>query len=149
VPGCCLGFAGEQQLTVLCLVAAWGLQENDVSSKAVDALLNYETVTLFNNSAVEVAQYDTNLLQYRDAAVWSEQLQAVLNAGQAVILALGLTGVLMSVVLAAKGGAAVSPGDIIMVQGLMLQLWAPLQVCPPFSSCSLLLAGCVNMCENC
>lgn len=110
--------------------------DNQTSSKAIDALLNYETVALFNNQKLEIRQYDRFLKDYQTASIKTEQLSATLNAGQAVILAVGLTAILMAAILggggggggaAAAAGTLVTAGDLVMIQGLLLQLWAPLQ----------------------
>jgi ABC-type transport system involved in Fe-S cluster assembly fused permease/ATPase subunit len=137
--------------------------DNLATSKAVDALLNAETVALFDNAKLEVAQYDAYLRGYQRAAVETERLSALLNAGQAIIIAAGLTSVLIAAIVtsgpvaAAAAGAAtegfgfwwnkffawaaatpagaarfgvgtggVSGGDLVLLQGLLLQLWAPL-----------------------
>ncbi|OUS46457.1 ABC family transporter: mitochondrial ATM1-like protein [Ostreococcus tauri] len=102
------------------------------TGKAVDALLNYETVTFFGNIELESAQYDNLLRGYHEAALQSERASSLLNAGQAVILACGMTTILA---FAALGiwkpdpaiGLASRVGDLVMANGLLLQLWAPLQ----------------------
>jgi len=102
--------------------------DNLTTSKAVDALLNFETVTLFNNQALEVKQYDRYIKQYQSASGRTERLGAMLNGGQAIILALGMSSVMLTAVLLGRGpGGNATPGDLVMIQGLLLQLWAPLQ----------------------
>ncbi|GBF89046.1 metal ABC transporter permease [Raphidocelis subcapitata] len=106
--------------------------DNLTTTKAVDALLNAETVALFGNRDLEVAAYDHYLRGYQEAAIQTERLAATLNAGQAVVLCVGLTLVLISAVVgtgAAPGAraAVVTPGDLVLLQGLLLQLWSPLQ----------------------
>ncbi|KAL3155600.1 hypothetical protein ABBQ38_010855 [Trebouxia sp. C0009 RCD-2024] len=100
--------------------------DNLTTGKAVDVLLNYETVKLFNNEQLEVDQYDAYLLGFQRASVATERVSATLNAGQSVVLTVGLTAVLT---LAASGGTGVgvTAGDLVMAQGLLLQLWGPLQ----------------------
>eukprot|EP00955_Chlamydomonas_euryale_P105320 365630-Chlamydomonas_euryale.AAC.34 len=194
--------------------------DNLTTSKAVDALLNFETVTLFNNQALEVKQYDRYIKREDGSGVWckrrglreqpgrrscsdalgmvgsamfdadtsgpcsprhaspsqklarvsntlpdrrqpnatdadanrrqhrthstlsdpsraeyqsasgrTERLGAMLNGGQAIILALGMSSVMLTAVLLGRGpGGNATPGDLVMIQGLLLQLWAPLQV---------------------
>ena len=104
------------------------------TGKAVDALLNYETVSVFGNVKLESAQYDGLLRSYHEAALGSERASSALNAGQAVILAAGMTGVLASAALGVgRGGLEFAGpiservGDLVMANGLLLQLWAPLQ----------------------
>ena len=104
------------------------------TGKAVDALLNYETVTTFGNVKLESDLYDQLLRSYHEAALGSARASSALNAGQAVILAGGMTCVLASAALGiGRGGLEfVGPistrvGDLVMANGLLLQLWAPLQ----------------------
>ena len=108
--------------------------DGETTGKAVDALLNYETVSVFGNVRMESKQYDGLLRAYHEAALGSERASSALNAGQAVILACGMTAVLVTAALGVgRGGlAAVGPvaervGDLVMANGLLLQLWAPLQ----------------------
>ncbi|KAF5840263.1 hypothetical protein DUNSADRAFT_17366 [Dunaliella salina] len=100
--------------------------DNATGAKCVDALLNFETVALFGNQKLEVLQYNEYLKGYRASAVKTERLASLLNAGQALILSCGLTSILVTAVNTSVGGA-VTAGDLMMIQGLLLQLWAPLQ----------------------
>jgi len=94
---------------------------------------------------LEVHQYDHYLRGFQEAAIQTEQLAATLNAGQAVVLSTGLTLVLISAVVggssvAGVAGAAAtsrpfSPGDLVLLQGLLLQLWSPLQYLGWFWRC--------------
>ena len=102
------------------------------TGKAVDALLNYETVTFFGNVDLESQQYDNLLRGYHEAALKSERASSLLNAGQAVILACGMTSILAFAALGLwkvdpAAGLASRVGDLVMANGLLLQLWAPLQ----------------------
>jgi ABC-type transport system involved in Fe-S cluster assembly fused permease/ATPase subunit len=108
--------------------------DGETTGKAVDALLNYETVSVFGNVKLESKQYDGLLRSYHEAALGSERASSALNAGQAVILAAGMSGVLVTAALGiGRGGLeVVGPitqrvGDLVMANGLLLQLWAPLQ----------------------
>ena len=108
--------------------------DGETTGKAVDALLNYETVSVFGNVRLESRQYDGLLRSYHEAALGSERASSALNAGQAVILACGMTAVLVTAALgigrgglAAAGPVAERVGDLVMANGLLLQLWAPLQ----------------------
>ena len=94
-------------------------------------------VALFNNQAQEVSQYSSYLSQYQAAMVNIEKLAATLNAGQAAILNIGLVAALVAAAWATPGG--ISPGDLILIQGMLLQLWAPLQFLGWFFRCVLLL----------
>lgn len=100
--------------------------ENETSAKTVDALLNFETVTLFNNAELETKQYNRYLRAYHEAGYDSEVSSCSLNAGQAAILAVGVTAVLASGILSC-GAGAMTVGDVVMANALLLQLWAPLQ----------------------
>lgn len=89
----------------------------------MDALLNVEAVKLGAAEHLEVQTYDESLTRYQQASVRLEGASAMLNAGQAAVLAAGMTAALV----AAAVSPGVTPGDLVMVQGLLLQLWAPLQ----------------------
>jgi len=102
-------------------------EESLSNARAVDSLLNYETVKYFGNEEFEAQRYDNALRRYEDAAVKTESSLAVLNGAQALVIALGLT-ILMA--MAASGVAAhtLSVGDIVMVNGWLLQLAIPLNM---------------------
>lgn len=97
--------------------------DNAISGRAVDALLNVEAVKLADAEQLEVYEYDASLKSYQQASVRLEYSSASLNAGQAIILSAGMTAALI----AAATGPGVTAGDMVMVHGLLLQLWAPLQ----------------------
>ncbi len=102
---------------------------NDLDSKAntraIDSLLNYETVKYFNNEEYEARRYDENLRHYEAAAVKNEASLGILNIGQSFIIAAAVT-VLM--ILAAQGvvGRSLTLGDLVLVNGLLIQLYIPL-----------------------
>ncbi|HLT05338.1 MAG TPA: ABC transporter ATP-binding protein/permease [Pseudomonas sp.] len=95
------------------------------NERAVDSLLNYETVKYFNNEAHEAARYDENLRTLEETKVKATTSLAVLNLGQAAIVAVGVTAVMW---LAAAGVVAGSKtvGDLVLVNAYLLQLSAPL-----------------------
>ncbi len=97
--------------------------DNKISGRAVDALLNVEAVKLSGAERYEVETYDETLARYQKATVRLEVASASLNCGQAVVLAAGMT----SCLLAAVRQPMVTTGDLVMIQGLLIQLWAPLQ----------------------
>ncbi|MBX9700038.1 MAG: ABC transporter ATP-binding protein/permease, partial [Acetobacteraceae bacterium] len=101
--------------------------DQDANTKAIDSLLNYETVKYFNNEAHEVRRYDASLTRYENAYVRSESTLNMLNGGQAAIIALGLTVVML---LAAQGVAAgrMSVGDFVLVNTYLIQLYLPLNI---------------------
>ena len=104
-------------------------QANELDSKAntraIDSLLNYETVKYFNNEEYEAQRYDENLRKYESAAVKNEASLGVLNIGQSLIIAAAVT---LLMILAAQGVVAKSLtlGDLVLVNGLLIQLYIPL-----------------------
>jgi ABC-type transport system involved in Fe-S cluster assembly fused permease/ATPase subunit len=101
--------------------------DQDANTKAIDSLLNYETVKYFNNEAHEVRRYDASLTRYENAYVRSENTLNLLNGGQAAIIAVGLTVVML---LAAQGVAAgrMTVGDFVLVNTYLIQLYLPLNI---------------------
>jgi len=99
--------------------------DSRANTRAVDSLLNYETVKYFNNEEFEARRYDENLKSYEAAAVKSEASLGLLNVGQSLIIAVAVT-VLM--ILAAEGVAsgALTLGDLVLINGLLIQLYIPL-----------------------
>ena len=99
--------------------------DTDANTKAIDSLLNFETVKYFGNEEHEAARFDVSMIQYEKAAVKTWVSLAVLNAGQTVIFATGLTVVMaMSAFAITKGQATI--GDFVMINALMVQLYMPL-----------------------
>ena len=94
-------------------------------SKAIDALLNYETVKYFNNESFEARRYDESLERLRLAQLKSRSTLALLNAGQQLIIAVALVAMLW---LATQGVAqgSMTLGDLVMVNAFMLQIYIPL-----------------------
>jgi ATP-binding cassette, subfamily B, heavy metal transporter len=95
------------------------------SSRAVDSLLNFETVKYFNNEDFEAHRYDTTLAEQERVAVKAQQSLNLLNIGQQMIIAVGITLMLWR---AAIGVAAhrMSVGDLVLVNAFMLQMYVPL-----------------------
>lgn len=102
---------------------------NDMDSranqKAIDSLLNFETVKYFGNEKFEATRYDANLESYREAALKSQRSLAFLNFGQQVIIVLGLVLILWRSVLGVESGR-MTLGDLVLINTLMLQLYIPL-----------------------
>lgn len=100
-------------------------QDSRANTKAIDSLLNYETVKYFGNEEHEVRRYDEALQAYEQAAVKSQTSLSVLNVGQAAIIAVGLTVVML---MAARGIAAgrMTIGDFVLVNTYLIQLYQPL-----------------------
>ncbi len=99
--------------------------DNDASTKAIDSLLNFETVKYFGNEEHEARRFDRALASYEGAAVKSRSSLSVLNTGQSLIIAVGIT---LLMILAAQGVVAgtMTVGDFVMVNAYLLQLAMPL-----------------------
>jgi len=100
-------------------------QDTDANQKAIDSLLNFETVKYFGAEAREAARYDGAMAQYEGAALKTAYSLAFLNFGQSVLITGGLVGVM---VLAAMGVQAgdLTVGDFVMVNAYMIQITLPL-----------------------
>jgi ABC-type transport system involved in Fe-S cluster assembly fused permease/ATPase subunit len=94
-------------------------------SRAIDALLNYETVKYFNNEAFETRRYDEALERLRRVAVRTQQTLSLLNAGQQTIIATGLIVMLWRATQGVVEGH-MTVGDLVMVNAFMIQLYIPL-----------------------
>ncbi|MFA5704379.1 MAG: ABC transporter ATP-binding protein/permease [Advenella sp.] len=95
------------------------------NTQAIDALINYETVKYFNNEAYEINRYDENLGKWVDSSVKNQVSLNFLNAGQGVIITVGITVLLwMSADRVVQGGMTV--GDVVLVSAYLTQLYAPL-----------------------
>ena len=99
--------------------------DSKANQKAIDSLLNFETVKYFGNEAFETARYDDNLLRYQSAAIKSQKTLAFLNLGQQIIIAIGLMLILWRATLGVVGGT-MTLGDLVLVNTLMIQLYIPL-----------------------
>ena len=94
-------------------------------SRAIDSLLNYETVKYFNNEEFEARRYDENLEKYRRAAVKSQTSLSLLNTGQQLIIATGLVAMLWRATQGVIDGH-MTLGDLVMINAFMIQLYIPL-----------------------
>lgn len=103
------------------------VNENDsaANSRAIDSLLNYETVKYFNNEGWEAHRYDEQLIKWEAAATRSQTTLAFLNLGQQAIIALGVTAMMWR---AANGvvNGQMTIGDLVLVNAFLIQLYAPL-----------------------
>ena len=144
VAGILWGFfdAGFAALTVITVggyiyftirISEWRLQfrrrmndsEQQANTRAIDSLLNFETVKYFGNERHEITRYDASLAGYEEAAVRSQLSLSALNIGQAAIIAVGIT---IALYMSAKGIASgeMSVGDFVLVHTYLLQLYQPL-----------------------
>ena len=103
------------------------MNENDskAHTKAIDSLLNYETVKYFGNEEHEAKRFNQALVSYEEAAVKSKTSLSILNTGQGAIIAIGVTLVML---MAAKGvsDGTMTIGDFVLVNTFLLQLYLPL-----------------------
>jgi ATP-binding cassette subfamily B protein len=99
--------------------------DSRANTRALDSLINYETVKYFGNETHEARQYDNVLESWEKAAVQSQVSLAVLNAGQGIIIACGIT---LLMILAAHGvaGGTMTIGDLVLVNAYLIQLYIPL-----------------------
>jgi ATP-binding cassette subfamily B protein len=99
--------------------------DTEANTKAIDSLLNFETVKYFGNEDLEQRRFDVSMARYEQAAIKTYYSLGVLNSGQAAIFTLGMTAAMW---LAARGVAAGTHtvGDFVMINALMIQLYMPL-----------------------
>lgn len=100
-------------------------KDSQANTRAIDSLLNYETVKYFCNERHEITRYDSAMAQFERAAIQTRTSLAVLNVGQALIIAAGLT---VMVIMAGRGveSGALTVGDFVMVNTYLIQLFVPL-----------------------
>jgi ATP-binding cassette, subfamily B, heavy metal transporter len=99
--------------------------DSDANTKAIDSLLNYETVKYFVAEARETRRYDRAMERYETASVKSYVSLAVLNAGQAVIFTAGLAATMVMCAIGVQAGTN-TVGDFVLVNAMMIQLYQPL-----------------------
>jgi len=99
--------------------------DTDANVKAIDSLLNYETVKYFSAEDREAARYDRSMARYEDASVRAYTSLAVLNAGQATIFTVGLSAAMVMCALEIKAGTK-TVGDFVLINSMMIQLYQPL-----------------------
>jgi ATP-binding cassette, subfamily B, heavy metal transporter len=104
-------------------------QMNELDSKAntraIDSLLNYETVKYFNNEEFEAGRYDESLQRWEKAAVKSQTSLSLLNIGQSAIIAIAVTMIMWRATLGVVRGT-MTIGDLVLVNAFMIQLYIPL-----------------------
>lgn len=99
--------------------------DTEANTKAIDSLLNYETVKYFSAEAREAQRYDRSVERYEEASVRTYTSLAVLNTGQAVIFTLGLTATMLMCAIGVRNGTN-TVGDFVLVNAMMIQLYQPL-----------------------
>src|SRR5437660_12131635 len=99
--------------------------DTEANTKAIDSLLNYETVKYFSAEEREATRYDRSMTRYEDASVKAYVSLAVLNAGQAVIFTIGLTAAMALCAFGIEHGTN-TVGDFVMINAMMIQLYTPL-----------------------
>src|SRR6202161_2507587 len=99
--------------------------DTEANTKAIDSLLNYETVKYFNSEEREAARYDRSMERYEQASVKAYTSLAVLNTGQAIIFTAGLTATMVMCASGVRSGRN-TVGDFVMVNAMMIQLYQPL-----------------------
>ena len=100
-------------------------QDSKANTKAIDALINYETVKYFGNEEIEAQRYDKNLVKRMDAGIKSQRSLSILNVGQSIIISIAVT---LLVWRATEGVVAgtMTLGDLVLVNAFMIQLYIPL-----------------------
>jgi len=99
--------------------------DTEANTKAIDSLLNYETVKYFGSEQREATRYDRSMEGYEQASVKTYTSLAVLNTGQAIIFTAGLTATMLMCAIGVRSGHN-TVGDFVMVNAMMIQLYQPL-----------------------
>jgi ABC-type transport system involved in Fe-S cluster assembly fused permease/ATPase subunit len=99
--------------------------DSSANGRAMDSLMNYETVKYFNNDDHEINRYRQTMGQWEEAAVNSQNTMSLLNFGQGAIIAIGVTGIMYLAALGVSNGE-LSLGDLVLINTMMLQLFLPL-----------------------
>ncbi|MBT3535223.1 MAG: ABC transporter ATP-binding protein/permease [Rhodospirillaceae bacterium] len=126
-------FAVGVYITFTLTVTEWRLKhrremnrtDSEASTRAIDSLLNFETVKYFGNEGHEANRFDQSMARYEEAAVRSQTSLALLNIGQGIIIAFGMCTVLL---MAAQGviNGELTIGDFVLINTFMMQLYQPL-----------------------
>src|SRR6202451_2434863 len=99
--------------------------DTEANTKAIDSLLNYETVKYFTAEEREATRYDRSMERYERASVKTYTSLAVLNTGQAIIFTAGLTATMLMCAIGVRSGKN-TVGDFVMINAMMIQLYQPL-----------------------
>ncbi len=101
--------------------------DTDANTKAVDSLLNFETVKYFNNEAHETRRFDRSMEKYSAASIQSQISLSILNTGQAAIMAVGMGVVMVLTAIGIRDGRF-TVGDFVMANAILMQLYQPLNL---------------------
>ncbi len=101
--------------------------DQDANTKAVDSLLNYETVKYFNNEAHETRRFDKSMEKYSRASIQAQTSLSILNTGQAIIVAAGMGAVMAMTAIGIRDGRFII-GDFVMANAILMQLYMPLNL---------------------
>ena len=99
--------------------------DTDANAKAIDSLLNYETVKYFSAEEREAKRYDRSMKRYEEASVKAYTSLAILNAGQAIVFTIGLAAAMVLCAYGIESGRN-TVGDFVMINAMMIQLYQPL-----------------------
>jgi len=122
-------------ITFTLLFSGWRMQfrhdmnrmDSLAGGRAVDSLLNFETVKYFNNEQLEINAYHAYLRDWATAGVKSQTTMSLLNFGQAAIVAFGVTAI-MAIAVSDVAAGRITLGDIVLINAMMLQLFVPLNM---------------------
>lgn len=120
-------------ITFTLLITEWRMHfrhamnrlDSEANSKAIDGLINYETVKYFTNEEYELNRYQSTMTEWEDTAVKSQNSMNLLNFGQGAVISIGVTFIM---IYAAQGvvDGTMTLGDLVLVNAMMLQLFMPL-----------------------
>ncbi len=99
--------------------------DSNANSGAIDSLINYETVKFFNNESYEIDKYDKKLFKWQEAAIKSQSSLALLNIGQAMIVATAVTLILWQAIEGVLNNK-LTLGDLVLINAFMIQLYIPM-----------------------
>src|SRR3984893_7731893 len=120
-----MGFTASATNWRIAIRRAMNESDTDANTKAIDSLLNFETVKYFNAEEREEQRYDKSIARYERMSVKTYTSLAFLNAGQAVIFTLGLTAAMTMSIHGIMSGAN-TVGDFVLINAMMIQLYQPL-----------------------
>jgi ATP-binding cassette subfamily B protein len=99
--------------------------DSAANTKAIDSLINYETVKYFNNEAFEARRYNDDLMKWQEASIRSQYTLSMLNLGQQLVIAAGVTAMMWQATAGVVAGT-MTVGDLVLVNALLIQLYIPL-----------------------